>query len=92
MIWTTSINQTDRLVNGLIGRVMEFKSTGTTLKVIYVKVNYEKAYKMTMQCDTVARQNCWVSIEKVETSFSLRNNKVCPTIKRIQFPLILFWV
>ena len=71
---------------------MEFKSTDTTLKVIYVQLNYEKAYKMTMQCDTVARQNCWVSIEKVETSFSLRNNKIRPTIKRIQLPLILFWV
>ena len=47
---------------------------------------------MTMQCDTAARQNCRVSIEKVETSFSLRNNKIRPTIKRIQLPLILFWV
>ena len=70
-------------MNGLVGRVMELKSTGTTLKVIYVKLNYEKADKMTMQCDTIARQDCWVSIEKVETSLCLRSNKIR------QFPLIL---
>ena len=29
---------------------MEFKSTDTALKVVYVKLNYEKADEMTMQC------------------------------------------
>ena len=71
---------------------MGFKSTNTTVKVIHVQLNYEKAYKIAMQCDTVARQNCWVPIEKTKTSFFLRNNKIHPTIKRIQFPLILSWV
>ena len=47
-------------MNGLVGMVMEFKSTDTTIKVINVKLNYEKADKMTMQCDAVAGHNCWV--------------------------------
>ena len=70
-------------MNGLVGRVMEFKSTDTALKVVYVKLNYEKPDKMTMQCDTVACQNCWVSIEKVKNSFS-QTNKIRQTINPIQ--------
>ena len=45
-----------------------------------------------MQLDNVVRQNCLVPIEKVETSFSLRNNKIHPSIQRTQFLLILSWV
>ena len=47
-------------MNDLVGMVMEFKSIDTTIKVVNVKLNYEKADKMTMQCDAAARQNCWV--------------------------------
>ena len=67
---------------------MEFKSTDTALKVVYVKLNYEKPGKMTMQCDTVACQNCWVSIKKVKNSFS-QTNKIRQTINPIQDGL--FW-
>ena len=76
-------------MNSLVGRVMGFKSTDTNLKVIYVKLYYEKAHKMAIQCDTLARQNWWVPIKKLNTSFALRNNKIHPTIKIIQFTLIL---
>ena len=36
-------NLEDRLVNGLVGRVMGFKSTGNTFNVIYIKFNDKKA-------------------------------------------------
>ena len=44
-----------------------------------------------MERDNVARQNCLVPIEKVET-FSLRNYKIHRSIQRTQFLLILSWV
>ena len=40
-----------------------------------------------MQCDTAACQNCWAPIRKVEISFSLRNNKIHPSIKENSIPL-----
>ena len=36
-------NLEDRLVNGLVGRVMGFKSTRNTFNVIYIKFNDKKA-------------------------------------------------
>ena len=48
---TTNVNLENRLVNGLVGWVMEFKSTGSTVKVIYVKFNDKKACKMAMERD-----------------------------------------
>ena len=48
---TTNINLEDRLVNGLVGWVMEFKSTNSTVKVIYVKFNDKKAGKIAMERD-----------------------------------------
>ena len=51
---------------------MGFKSTGNTNMVIYVKFNDEKAGKITMQRDSLARQSSLMSTEKVETSFPIR--------------------
>ena len=50
---TTNINLENRLENGLVVRVMGFKSTDSTVKVIYVKFIDEKAGKMEMHSDNV---------------------------------------
>ena len=59
--------------------------------ITYVKCNDEKAEKMAMQRNNLACQNCWIPIETGETSYSIRKNKIHPTIKRTQFPLMLSW-
>ena len=59
---TTNTNLEDRLVNGLVSKLMGFKSTDSTVKVIYVQFNDEKA--RAMQRDNVARQNCLVPVLK----------------------------
>ena len=51
---------------------MGFKSTGNTSMVIYVKFNDEKAGKITMQRDSLARQSSLMPTEKVETLFPIR--------------------
>ena len=87
---TTNINLEDRLVNCLIGRVMGFKSTDSTFKVMYVRFNDEKEGKMAMQRDNVACQSCWLPVEKVETSFSLRKNKYIQISKEFNFCSFFF--
>ena len=44
-----------------------------------------------MQRDNLARQGCSVPIEKVEISFPLKRNKINPSIKRTQTPVMLSW-
>lgn len=48
MILPTNINLEDSLVNGLVGMMMGFKSTDSTVKVIYIKFNDQKSGKIAM--------------------------------------------
>ena len=85
---TANVNIEDRLVNGLVGKVIQFKVVNE-VTVVYVKFNDANAGLMTMQSDCLAHQQHWVPIRKHEASFSIKKNKSQPCIKRTQFPLAL---
>ena len=87
---TVNVNIEYRLVNGLVGAVMQFKVVNEVI-VIYVKFNDANAGFMTMQSDSLARQQHWVPVRKHEVSLGLKENKSQPCIKRTQFPLALSW-
>ena len=51
---TCNINIEDRLVNGLVGKVMRIGHKRNTVKVIYVKFDDQNAGLATMQSDIIA--------------------------------------
>lgn len=60
---TTNMNlNQNRLVNSLVVKVIGFKSTYSTVKVIYVTFNDENAGKTAIQLDNIAWKNCWAPI------------------------------
>ena len=81
---TANVNIEHRLVNGLVGKTMQFKVVNE-VTVIYVKFNDANTGLMTMQSDCLAHQQHWVPIRKYEVSFGLKKNKSQPCIKRTQF-------
>ena len=86
---TININLEDRLVNGLVGRAMYLRYVNDEVKVIYMKFNDQNAGQQAIQPDIFARQRNWVLIQKYETTFLIKKNKLQPSIKRTQFPLVL---
>ena len=53
---TANVNIEDRLVNGLVGKVMKFKLVYNQITIVYVKFNDKNAGSITMQSDFFARQ------------------------------------
>ena len=49
-------------MNSLVVKVIGFKSTYGTVKVIYVTFNDENAGKTAIQLGNIAWKNCWVPI------------------------------
>ena len=88
---TINIDLEDRLVNGLVGKVMYLRYVNDEVKVIYVKFNDQNAGQQAIQSDILARQRNCVPIQKYETTFPIKKNKLKSSIKRTQFPLVLPW-
>ena len=88
---TSNIDINDRLVNGLVGRVTQFKYSNNVVSVVYVKFNDDSAGLEAMRSDVTARQYHWVPTKNRETLFGLRKNRKQPFVKRTQFPLTLSW-
>ena len=88
---TCNINIEDRLVTGLVGKVIRIGHLRNTVKVIYVKFDDQNAGLATMQSDIIAWQQHLVPILKYEVYFPIKKNKPNPSIKRTQFPLVLSW-
>ena len=88
---TTNLDIEDRLINGQVGTVFDFRQASTALHTVYIKFDDEKAGLKAMNSDNFARQQQLVPISKHEVSFGLRKNKAQPGIKRTQFPLTLSW-
>ena len=88
---TIHIDLEDRLVNGLVGKVMYLRYVNNEVKVIHVKFNDQNAGQQAIQSDIFARQQSWVPIQKYETTFLIKKNKLQPSIKRTQFLLALSW-
>ena len=62
----------DRLVNGLVGKVMRIGHTINTVKVIYVKCDDQNVGLATMQSDVIAQQHHLVPIQKCEGFFPIK--------------------
>ena len=88
---TLNIDLEDRLVNGLVGKVIYLRYVNDEVKVTYVKFNDQNAGQLAVQADISARQRNWVPIQKYKTTFPIKKNKLQPSIKRTQFPLVLSW-
>ena len=61
---TCNINIEDRLVTGLVGKVMRIRHLRNTVKVIYVKYDDQNAGLATIQSDIIAWQQHLVPILK----------------------------
>ena len=59
---TINIDLEDRLVNGLVGKVMYLRYVNNEANVIYVKFNDQNAGQQAIQSDIFARQRNWVPI------------------------------
>ena len=72
---TCNINIEDRLVTGLVGKVMRIGHLRNTVKVIYVKFDDQNAGLATMQSDIIPWQQHLVPILKYEVYFPLKKRK-----------------
>ena len=57
---TINIDLEDRLVNGLVGKVMYLRYVNNEANVIYVKFNDQNTGQQAIQSDIFARQRNWV--------------------------------
>ena len=69
---TINIDLEDRLVNGLVGKVMYLRYVNNEANVIYVKFNDQNAGQQAIQSDIFARQRNWVPIWKYEPTFPIK--------------------
>ena len=66
---TINIDLEDRLVNGLVGKVMYLRYANDEVKVIYVKFNNQNAGQQAIQSNIFARQRSWVPIQNMKRLF-----------------------
>ena len=85
-----NIDIEDKLVNGQVGKVMEFKLNGSKIEGIYIKLDDDTAGLKARNRDRLCRENNWIYIERTEATFSPKKNRYV-VVKRTQFPLILSW-
>ena len=90
---TSNIDVSDRLINGQIGTVQHFQfdNTGKIAK-IYLKMEDQSAGLKKMRTDNFAMRENLVPLERVEKEIKFNRHSVSsPSMKRIQFPLMLSW-
>ena len=81
---TSNIDTNDRLVNGLVGKVSQFKYSNIVVSVVFDSAELEA-----MRSDVTARQYHLVPIKKREELFGLRKKSQQPSVKKTQFSLTL---
>ena len=87
---TSNINIEERLVNGLIGKVMGIAHEHGAVRIVHVKFNEENAWLVTMRSDIIAQQPCWVAIHKHEASFPKKKiNHILPKQELISISFVL---
>lgn len=80
----------DKLVNGQVGTVMNFKFDRIKIIGIYVKLDDSTAGTKAMRSDTLCTENNWVLIERTESTLNIiKHFSNFPTVRRTQFPLML---
>ena len=89
---TANIDVDDKLCNGQIGMVEHFKfDSNENIIVIYLRMDEDVGLKA-INSDNFGRQQNLVKVERIEKEIKLKKNSPSsPTIKRLQFPLILSW-
>ncbi|XP_066925556.1 uncharacterized protein [Clytia hemisphaerica] len=89
---TSNIDVEDKLCNGQIGTIQYIKfDTERKVKRIYLKMESDDIGIKAKTNDTYGRANNLVPIEKVEKEFGVKTTRQYPSVKRIQFPLMLSW-
>ena len=82
---TINIDLEDRLVNGLVGKVMYLRYVRDEVKVIYVKFNGQNLGQQAIESDIFARQRNWVPIQKYETTFPIKKIYYSHQLKELNF-------
>ena len=82
VILTSIVDNDDRLINGLVGKVKQIKYKNSEFSVAYLRFNDNNAGREAMQSDMIARQHNWVPIKKHQALFGLRKNKQQPPVIR----------
>ena len=81
-----NIDIKDRLINGQVGEVCEFKIVDNIINQVYIKFQYPQIERKAMMSNQFTRANCVVPIEKCEADITISRGPVLPCIKQIQFP------
>ena len=91
---TANINIGDKLCNGQIGTIEHIKHDHEgNITTVYLKMEEENVGLKTMDSDTFGRVHKLVPINRVEKEIRIRKNgnASSPSIRRLQFPLMLSW-
>ena len=90
---TTNVDVSDKLNNGQIGTVNNFKfDQQGNIMIVYLKMEDNKAGMRLICSDIYGRQNNVVPIQRVEKDIKInKNSPSSPVVKRLQFPLMLSW-
>ena len=88
---TKNIDIDDKLVNGALGKVMDFQYCNEKADVVYIEFNDGSAGRNLMESNDISRRNNWVPIKRNEASFGVKENTYQPCVRRTQFPLALAW-
>ena len=93
MILTSNIDVSDKLCNGQIGTIHHLKQDSNgNVTTIYLKMDDESAGLQAIRSDTYGSQHNLVPIRRIEREIAINSKSTCSlTIKRLQFPIILYW-
>ena len=90
---TSNIDVSDKLCNGQIGTIHHLKQdSNSNVTTIYLKMNDESANLQAIRSDTYVSQHNLIPIGRTEREIAINSKSTCsPTIKRLQFQIILSW-
>ena len=88
---TSNMDVSDKLRNGQIGTIHHLKQDSNgNVTTIYLKMDDESAGLQAIRSGTYGSQYNLVPIRRIVREIAINSNSACsPTIKRLQFPIIL---
>ena len=93
IILTSNIDVSDKLCNGQIGTIHHLKQDSNgNVTTVYLKMDDESAGLQAIRSNTYGSQHNLVPIRRIEREIAINSKSTCSlTIKRLQFPIILYW-
>ena len=79
------------LITGQTGNIRHIEFAQVSFLKVQLKFSYMQSDLITMKSCYLGSQNIWFTIKKCETEISINKRLASPSIKHIQFPLILAW-